>query len=89
MSGTDSSQGDTDGSFPLSTEAACGARQRPNAMEHPEAGPRGTADAGEWFSKPLPPTSSCGWTWSKRSELAVGNLRTEAEENSLVKFSAQ
>lgn len=49
----------------------------------------GTPDAGEWFSKPLPPASSCGWTWGKRSELAVRNSWTEAAEHSLVKCSAQ
>lgn len=36
--GTDSSQGDTDESFPYSTESACGARKCSSAMEHPEAG---------------------------------------------------
>lgn len=49
----------------------------------------GTADAGEWFSKPLPPASSSGWTWGKRSELAVRNLWTEVAEYSPVKCSSQ
>lgn len=48
-----------------------------------------TADARDWFSKPLPLPSSCGWMWDESSELAAGKLWTEAAEHSLVKCSAQ
>lgn len=76
------------GTPPLQGWDFLGRQQCPSATGHPAAGTRGIAGAGEWFPKPLPPASSCGWTWGERSELVVRNLWTEAAERSLVKCSA-